>query len=110
MSAADETGPWAPRPPNRPRSDLPSIAVVGGTGRMGVHLCAAWANAGYHVTLCSRHAAKAQDIVTELLSGQGYPKKVTGANAGQGDYCVMRKSGICRRVITRRPPRRISLF
>ncbi len=55
---------------------------------MGVHLCAAWANAGYDVTMCSRSKEKAQLIVDELLSGRGYDKKVTGANSGQGDYCV----------------------
>ena len=58
---------------------------------MGVHLCAAWANAGYDVTMCSRSEEKAQEI-NELLSGKGsgkgYQKKVTGANSGQGDYCV----------------------
>lgn len=55
---------------------------------MGVHLCAAWANAGYDVTMCSRSKEKAQDIVDKLLSGEGYQKKVTGENSGQGDYCV----------------------
>jgi len=55
---------------------------------MGVHLCAAWANAGYDVTMCSRTKEKAQGIVDALLSGNGYQKKVEGANAGQGDYCV----------------------
>lgn len=82
------SGPWAPRPADRPKEELPKISVIGGTGRMGVHLCAAWANAGYDVTMCSRKKEKAQDIVDELLSGKGYQKKVTGANAGQGDYCV----------------------
>ena len=80
--------PWAPRPPNRPNNELPSIAVIGGTGRMGVHLCAAWAQGGYDVTMCSRNVTKAQDIVDSLLSGNGYMKKVEGKNAGQGDYCV----------------------
>lgn len=88
MTAASGDGPWAPKPNDRPREELPSIAVIGGTGRMGVHLCAAWANAGYDVTMCSRSKEKSQSIVDELLSGKGYQKKVTGANAGQGDYCV----------------------
>lgn len=91
MAATAETtekGPWAPRPADRPRSELPTIGVIGGTGRMGVHLCAAWANAGYDVTLCSRTQAKAQEIVDELKAGKGYMRKVEGANAGQGDYCV----------------------
>lgn len=81
-------GPWALKPPERPREELPSIAVIGGTGRMGVHLCAAWANAGYDVTMCSRAKDKAQEIVDELLAGKGYQKKVEGQMAGQGDYCV----------------------
>jgi len=55
---------------------------------MGVHLCAAWANAGYDVTLCSRSRGKAQGIVDRLLTGNGYQEKVKGDLAGQGDYCV----------------------
>ena len=55
---------------------------------MGVHLCAAWANAGYDVMMFSRSKDKAQEIVDSLLSGNGYEKKVQGKNAGQGDYCV----------------------
>jgi len=51
---------------------LPKIAVIGGTGRMGVHLCAAWANAGYDVTMCSRTKDKAQTIVDSLMAGSGY--------------------------------------
>lgn len=81
-------GPWAPKPADRPSSELPTVSVIGGTGRMGVHLCAAWANAGYDVTMCSRSKEKAQEIVGELLAGKGYEKKVEGANSGQGDYCV----------------------
>jgi len=83
-----KSGPWAPRPPDRPKENLPTISVIGGTGRMGVHLSAAWANAGYDVTMCSRTKEKSQAIVDELLSGKGYTKEVTGANAGQGGYCV----------------------
>lgn len=55
---------------------------------MGVHLCAAWANAGYDVTMCSRAKEKAQEIVDELLAGKGYQKKVEGDLAKQGSYCV----------------------
>jgi len=55
---------------------------------MGVHLCAAWANAGYDVTLSGRTKEKAQAIVDELMQGKGYQKKVEGKLAGQGDYCV----------------------
>ena len=39
---------------------------------MGVHLGAAWAQAGMDVTLCSRDVNKAQPIVDALLAGQGW--------------------------------------
>jgi len=55
---------------------------------MGVHLCAAWANAGYDVLMCSRSQSKAKEIVEELLAGKGYTKKVEGKNANQGGYAV----------------------
>ena len=60
---------------------LPTIAFVGGTGRMGVHLCAAWANAGYDVTMCSRSKDKAQKIVHSLLAGNGYSETSTVGGA-----------------------------
>ena len=88
MPSKTDSGPWAPKPALRDKSELPTIAVLGGTGRMGVHLCAAWANAGYNVQMCSRTKEKAQAVVDELLEGKGYMRKVEGANAGQGDYCV----------------------
>ena len=40
-NANSNSGPWAPRPDDRPAEELPTIGVIGGTGRMGVHLCAA---------------------------------------------------------------------
>lgn len=66
----------------------PTIAFIGGTGRMGVHLCAAWAHAGYDVTMCSRTKEKAQTIVDALLSGGGYTEKPQGALASQGSISV----------------------
>ena len=62
---------------------LPTIAFLGGTGRMGVHLCAAWANAGYDVTMCSRTKDKAQAIVDSLLSGKGYQEKASSGSSGE---------------------------
>merc|ERR1712216_768281 len=70
-AAAGTTKP-PPKRAKRAREDLPTIALIGGTGRMGVHLCAAWANAGYDVTMCSRTKEKAEAIVESLLSGHGY--------------------------------------
>lgn len=87
-SDSTPAGPWAPRPAERDPGQLPTIAVLGGTGRMGVHLCAAWANAGYDVRMCSRTKDKARAIVGELKEGKGYTRGVEGANAGQGGYCV----------------------
>lgn len=55
--------------------EKPTIAFIGGTGRMGVHLCAAWAHNGYQVTMCSRSKEKAEEIVKELKSGRGYQKE-----------------------------------
>ncbi len=49
-----------------------TFALISGTGRMGVHIGAAWANAGLDVMLCSRSKEKADKIVAELLSGKGY--------------------------------------
>lgn len=49
-----------------------SVALVSGTGRMGVHLAAAWAHAGMDVIVCSRSKSKAQEIVNCLLAGNGY--------------------------------------
>eukprot|EP00521_Asterionellopsis_glacialis_P016073 CAMPEP_0195292016 /NCGR_PEP_ID=MMETSP0707-20130614/8566_1 /TAXON_ID=33640 /ORGANISM="Asterionellopsis glacialis, Strain CCMP134" /LENGTH=276 /DNA_ID=CAMNT_0040352393 /DNA_START=12 /DNA_END=842 /DNA_ORIENTATION=- len=51
-----------------------SIALVSGTGRMGVHLSAAWAHAGMDVIMCSRTKENAQVIVESLLEGKGYSK------------------------------------
>ena len=65
---------------------LPTIAFLGGTGRMGVHLCAAWASAGYEVTMCSRAKEKAQAIVDSLLSGAGYQEKASSGSVGE--ICV----------------------
>ena len=39
-----------------------------GQAEWGVHLCAAWANAGYEVTMCSRSKEKAQEIVDTLVT------------------------------------------
>ena len=48
------------------------IAILGGTGRMGVHLGAHWANIGMDVMLCSRTPPSAQKIVDTLKLGRGY--------------------------------------
>lgn len=55
-------------------AELPKVAIIGGTGRIGAHLAATWASAGIHVTICSRSAEKAQALVDEVISGKGYNK------------------------------------
>lgn len=69
------------------RGRLPTIAFIGGTGRMGVHLCAAWANSGYEVIMCSRTKAKAQKIVGELLAGRGYMEEASAGGTIQVPPC-----------------------
>ena len=47
------------------------IAILGGTGRMGVPLAANFANSGFDVMLTSRDKSRAQKIVDQLKTGQG---------------------------------------
>lgn len=47
-----------------------TIGILG-TGRMGTHLAAVWANAGHTVILGSRTKSKADEIVDALKSGAG---------------------------------------
>lgn len=55
--------------PTNEAAPLPSIAVLGGTGREGKGLAYRWARAGYRVTIGSRSIEKAQATATELTSG-----------------------------------------
>ena len=45
---------------------MTKVAILGGTGRMGVHLGCHWANLGVDVTLCSRTPQKAQVTAARL--------------------------------------------
>ena len=47
-------------------SDLPTIAILGGTGKEGPGLALRWANAGYKILIGSRQAEKAQATADEL--------------------------------------------
>ncbi len=55
--------------------DLPTIAVLGGTGKEGKGLAYRWARAGYRVIIGSRQVEKAQAAVDELRS------KLAGSSA-----------------------------
>jgi 8-hydroxy-5-deazaflavin:NADPH oxidoreductase len=60
-------------------SDLPRIAILGGTGREGSGLALRWAHAGYRVTLGSRSAEKARAGAAELNQLLGR-EAVTGSD------------------------------
>lgn len=49
-------------------SNLPSIAILGGTGALGTGLARRWAQAGYSIIIGSRSQESAQVAVDELLS------------------------------------------
>lgn len=46
--------------------NLPTIAILGGTGALGTGLARRWAQAGYQVVIGSRTAEKAQEAVDDL--------------------------------------------
>jgi NADPH-dependent F420 reductase len=48
------------------QSDLPTIALIGGTGNLGPGLALRWAHAGYKVLIGSRLAKKAKGVAKEL--------------------------------------------
>lgn len=52
-------------------SDLPAIAVIGGTGKLGAALARGWAKAGYPVVLGSRDARRAADAASALAVETG---------------------------------------
>ena len=55
-------------------SDLPVLAILGGTGDLGTGLARRWAQAGYKVIIGSRKQEKAEQAVVDLqqvMSGRG---------------------------------------
>lgn len=52
-------------------TSLPTLALLGGTGKEGSALALRWANAGYPVILGSRSAEKAEQTAAELNSQLG---------------------------------------
>jgi len=64
-------------------SNLPKIAVLGGTGAEGSGLAYRWAHAGYTVVLGSRSAEKAADAA----SGLGAPRVNGTSNAAAAAAC-----------------------
>ena len=71
---------------------LPTIAILGGTGKEGPGLALRWAYAGYSILIGSRQAEKAQATAAELNARLG-ATLVSGmenaAAARQADICVL---------------------
>lgn len=73
-------------------SRLPTLAILGGTGKEGPGLALRWASAGYPIIIGSRQAEKAQ-ATAEELNGQLGAECARGMEnaeaARQADICVM---------------------
>ena len=73
-------------------SPLPTIAILGGTGKEGHGLALRWATAGYPILIGSRQAEKAQATAAELNAVLGAGKVhgfENGEAARQADICVL---------------------
>jgi len=73
--------------------DLPAIAIIGGTGRIGPGLALRWAMAGYQVIIGSREATRAEAQAAEIAGeiGEGpAPRGMTNrAAAAAADIVVV---------------------
>lgn len=71
---------------------LPTIAILGGTGKEGPGLAMRWANAGYKIIIGSRKTEKAQAIATKLNDKLGV-NTISGMENGlaarNADICVL---------------------
>ncbi len=72
--------------------NLPTLAILGGTGKEGPGLAMRWAHAGYPVVIGSRQEAKAQNIAVELNQSLGI-NTIQGlenpAAARIADICIL---------------------
>jgi NADPH-dependent F420 reductase len=74
------------------KTSLPTIAILGGTGKEGPGLALRWATAGYPVIIGSRQTEKAQKTASELNDKlnidtiRGYQNSVAARSA---DICVL---------------------
>jgi NADPH-dependent F420 reductase len=71
---------------------LPTIAILGGTGKEGPGLAMRWASVGYTVIIGSRQIEKAQATAAELnaaLQLNTIQALENGAAARQADICVL---------------------
>jgi NADPH-dependent F420 reductase len=78
--------------PEPVKTTLPTIAILGGTGKEGPGLAIRWAYAGYPVIIGSRQAEKAQATAAELnasLGSQAVRGLENGEAARLADICVL---------------------
>ncbi len=69
-----------------------TLAIIGGTGKLGPGLAMRWAGAGYRVVIGSRKAKKAQRIAAELNEALGIETIVGLENAeaaSLADICIL---------------------
>jgi NADPH-dependent F420 reductase len=66
--------------PTNETAPLPSIAVLGGTGKEGKGLAYRWARAGYHVIIGSRSSEKAAAAASDLLAMLSGAASVEGSD------------------------------
>jgi 8-hydroxy-5-deazaflavin:NADPH oxidoreductase len=72
--------------------NLPTLAIIGGTGALGSGLAMRWAAAGYPVMLGSRSRGKAEAAAREIKPGNGAPPVRGDDNSGAaraGDIVVI---------------------
>jgi 8-hydroxy-5-deazaflavin:NADPH oxidoreductase len=73
-------------------STLPTIAILGGTGKEGPGLAMRWAGEGYPIIIGSRQVEKAEATAAELNAKLGLDSVrglENGAAARQADLCVL---------------------
>ena len=71
---------------------LPTIAILGGTGKEGPGLAMRWASSGYNIIIGSRVTEKAQTIADELNTKLGIDTIIgleNGQAARKADICVL---------------------
>ena len=71
---------------------LPTVAILGGTGKEGPGLAMRWASAGYPIIIGSRQREKAQRVAGELNTKLGIDRiqgMENGAAARKADLCVL---------------------
>jgi NADPH-dependent F420 reductase len=78
--------------PHAESSSLPTLAILGGTGKEGPGLALRWASVGYPIIIGSRQAEKAQKTAAELNEkiGRDVVRGMANAEAARNaDICVL---------------------